>query len=295
MTGDRGVANQAPTTTKEGIHAHKQRDGGRSRLPNKSLYGGASLALLVGAWWIVSVVADNPLIMPTPSAVAETILMNFTATDPLGGTGWDHLGLTLQRIAAGFSGSMALGTAIGLLMGRSRISEYSLTPLITIGLTMPAIAWTVLAILWFGLTEFMGFFNLIVVVTPFVTVSVWEGTKAVDVDLTQMATVFGASRSDRVRKIYIPHLSPHLFAAARYGFALCWKIILVVELFGLPGGVGTIIYFWYQQVNMTQVLAWTVTFGLIIVVVENLVVAPVRKRVFRWKPDELGHVTVRAA
>jgi NitT/TauT family transport system permease protein len=140
--------------------------------------------------------------------------------------------------------------------------------------------------MWFGINEKTGIFVVTIDILPYIIVSMWEGTKAVDRDLVSMARVFGASRGAVVRRVYVPHLGPYIFGAVRYGFALAWKIVLVVEIFGFPNGIGSIFEYWYEQFDMTQVFAWTVTFACVILIAENAVIGPARRYAFRWMPDD---------
>lgn len=261
---------------------------GRSTLLATIAVGG-----LILGWWVLALVIDNPQMMPTPQKIAATIWENFTTTDPLGKTGWSYLLVTLQRIVIGFGLAMALGCVIGILMGISANAEGLFKPIVTTGLAIPAVAWVVLAIMWFGVTEWSGIFVVTIDILPYIVVSMWEGTKAVDRDLVSMSNVFGASRRQVWRRIYIPHLGPYIFSSIRYGFALAWKIVLIVEVFGLPNGVGSIFEYWYAQFNMTQVFAWTATFAIVIIVIENAIIGPARKYAFRWMPTGLSSGTRR--
>ena len=63
------------------------------------------------------------------------------------------------------------------------------------------------------------------VVTPFVAVNIFEGTKAMDKSLIVMALTFKARRYLLLRKVYLPQLLPYIFSAFRYGFGATWKIV----------------------------------------------------------------------
>src|SRR5690606_23694454 len=165
--------------------------------------------------------------------VLGDMVKNFTSHDPTGSTGWEHLAITLRRIIVAFLFTMVTGTAIGLAMGMSRRFEKLFVLPVSTGLAIPSLCWAILAVMWFGVSELTALFAIWVVTLPFVVVSLWEGAKAVDKDLVGMAEAFNASTGEVVRRIYVPHLMPYLFGAFRYGFAMSWKIAVVVELFGV--------------------------------------------------------------
>src|SRR5262249_56819743 len=76
-----------------------------------------SLVLLIAAWYVGSQLAGARL-LPDPQAVALAIV-----DEARSGMLAFNLGATLARVAVAFIIAMALGSAIGLIMGRSRIAD----------------------------------------------------------------------------------------------------------------------------------------------------------------------------
>ena len=141
-------------------------------------------------------------------------------------------------------------------MGLSRLVERSLLAVIPLMLTIPTILMVFVAVLWFGFSEAGGLVAVMVVVTPYVAVNIFEGAKSMDKSLIDMAVTFKAQKSLRMRKVYIPQLMPYIFSAFRFAFGMTWKIVALAETFGLKYGIGYMFFFWFGQFNMTQVLAW---------------------------------------
>jgi NitT/TauT family transport system permease protein len=65
--------------------------------------------------------------------------------------------------------------------------------------------------------------------------------------------------------------------------ALVWKIVLVVELLGASSGMGFKLGEFFQFFEIDAVLAYALTFVLIIVALETLLVRPWESRVMRWR------------
>ncbi|HYY88251.1 MAG TPA: ABC transporter permease, partial [Chloroflexota bacterium] len=80
---------------------------------------------------------------------------------------------------------------------------------------------------------------------------------------------------------------PYLFAAARSGLALTWKIVIFVELMGRSSGVGYRIQYWYNLFNMGRVLASAIPFMMVMLLVELVVVRKLELYLFRWQRSEL--------
>ncbi len=86
-----------------------------------------------------------------------------------------------------------------------------------------------------------------------------------------------------LRHVVLPQLTPYLFAAARSGLALIWKIVLVVELLGRSNGVGFQIEEYFQLFDVTDILAYTIAFSAVVQVVEWGVLQPLEQRALRWR------------
>ena len=59
--------------------------------------------------------------------------------------------------------------------------------------------------------------------------TLWQGMKSLDPGLSEMARAFGVPRWMLFRRVLLPQTIPFLFAAARLGLALTWKIIIFVD------------------------------------------------------------------
>jgi NitT/TauT family transport system permease protein len=253
-----------------------------SRLQDIGLRAGSILILLL-LWWGASVLMHDPEVLPGPAAIGRTIITDFKAPGPEGESAFFDIGITLARIFIAFFAAMTAGIGIGLAMGLNRNIERSLLSLIPLMLTMPTILMVFLAVMWFGFSEAGGLVAVMAVVTPYVAVNMSEGTKAMDKSLIDMAVTFKARRNLLVRRIYLPQLMPYIFSAFRYAFGMTWKIVALAETFGLKFGIGYMFYFWFQQFEMAQVLAWIVVFVVLMLVLEHGVFARLESRAFAWR------------
>jgi NitT/TauT family transport system permease protein len=243
----------------------------------------SSIVVLLLLWWAASALVNDPEVLPGPAAIARTIVKDLNTAGPEGESAYFDIGITLARIFIAFLASMVAGIGIGLAMGLNRLCERSLLALIPLLLTMPTILMVFLAIMWFGFSEAGGLVAVMAVVTPFVSVNIYEGTKAMDKSLADMGRTFKATRHLLLRKVYLPQLMPYIFSAFRYAFGQTWKIVALAETFGLKFGIGYMFFFWFQQFDMTQVLAWIIMFVIMMLVLEHGVFARLESRAFVWR------------
>ncbi len=244
-----------------------------------------SIFVLILIWWVASILMDDVEVLPAPWLIAKTIGFNLVSLGPEGKSAYFHMGITLARTFIAFTAAMLAGIGIGLTMGLRRTFEHSLMALIPLLLTMPTILMVFLAVLWFGFSEIGSLVAVIGVVTPFVAVNMFEGAKAMDKSLIDMAKTFKADRRMLIRKVYLPQLLPYIFSAFRFGFGITWKIVALAETFGIKFGIGYMFFFWFEQFSMEQVLAWIITFVILMLMLEHGVFAPLERRAFAWRPS----------
>lgn len=237
-----------------------------------------SLLVLILVWYAASEVAVSRT-LPGPDAVVLA-LWNEARSGALG----YNLSVTLARVAVSFAIAMAIGTALGVWMGRARLADDLLDPWLVTLLNLPALVIIVLAYVWGGLTETAGLIAVALNKLPNATVTVREGARSLDRQLDEMAQVFRMSPWARMRHVLMPQLAPYLAAATRSGLSLVWKIVLIVELLGRPDGVGFEIGTAFQLFDVTRILAYAIAFVLVMLAIETFVVQPIERRVSRWRP-----------
>jgi NitT/TauT family transport system permease protein len=242
-----------------------------------------SILVLILLWWMAARLMNDIEVLPGPAVIGGAIANDLTTPGPEGISAFYHIGITLLRIFVAFAASMLAGIAIGLAMGLSRVLEHALLAVIPLMLTIPTILMVFLAVMWFGYSEAGGLVAVMAVVTPYVAVNIFEGAKAMDKSLIDMAVTFKADRSLLIRKVYLPQLMPYIFSAFRYAFGVTWKIVALAETFGLKYGIGYMFFFWFGQFNMVQVLSWITMFVILMLILEHGVFAVLERRAFAWR------------
>ncbi|HMA70213.1 MAG TPA: ABC transporter permease [Xanthobacteraceae bacterium] len=220
-----------------------------------------------------------PVIFPGPLELIDRIIEIYS--DP---ASFRVVGQSLTRIFEGFLISMLAGTAFGILMGLNRAIEVFFDSWIMVLLTVPSVCWAFLSVLWFGISEAAPILTIVLIVFPFVVMNIWEGTKALEKDLIEMGRAYKANRPLMLRKVLIPQLMPYIFSSLRIALSLSWKIALVAEAFGAGSGVGQELINWFQDTRVDMMLAWSVSFMIVMVLID-LVFRLWARRVFAWRPQ----------
>jgi ABC-type nitrate/sulfonate/bicarbonate transport system permease component len=236
-----------------------------------------SFVVLLLLWQLAAMLYADPL-LPGPGLVLARI-----GEEAFQGELFGHLGITLARVVLSFAAAMLIGTVIGIIMGNWRSVDLLLDAWLVIGLNIPALVTIILCYLWIGLSDLAAIVAVAINKIPTVVVMVREGSRAIDRELLAVARVFRLNRRRTLFKVYLPQLYPYLMAGARSGLSLIWKIVLVVELLGRSDGIGFQLGIFFQFFDITGIIAYTVVFAAVVLLVEALVMRPLERRLNAWR------------
>lgn len=202
------------------------------RLTQRAIADGLVVAALLG-WWLLSLRMPE-FILPGPVQVAKTLIGLFVTPALLGDTVTSAV-----RVVTAVSASVLLGGALAFLPYRwpilDAIVHDRIKPFLN---SFPSVGWAILAMVWFGTTNFAVILVEVMILTPFCLVNISEGIKELDAELLEMAGSFTRSRRRVLWKIVVPLLLPYTISAVRIAYGVAWKIALVAELFGASSGLG---------------------------------------------------------
>ncbi len=246
-------------------------------MPPRLVWQALSLLLLAVVWHGAALVAPAAT-LPPPLEVGRALVVAVTQGDLL-----RHLGVTLARVGAAFVLSLSLGTALGVALGRMPLLDRILDGWVVFFLNLPALVTAILCFVWFGLGEAAALAAVAVNKIPSVVVTVREGARALDpgYDAVALAYRFGWRKS--LVHVVLPQLAPYLMAAARSGLALIWKIVLVVELLGRSDGIGFKLHVFFQNFDVTGILAYSLAFIVVVQAIELAVLAPLDRMTRAWR------------
>jgi len=228
-------------------------------------------------WEGIAFFANNN-IFPSFSVILSIMLLEIKDGELL-----FHLSITLYRVLIAFIVALTIGTLIGILMGNYNKINKFLDGWNIVFLNIPALVLIILSYVWFGLTELAAIIAVSLNKIPNVIVTVREGAKSIDRKLLEIAYIYKVSKLKMFFNFYLPQLYPYLIAAARGGIALIWKIVLVVELLGRSNGVGFKLHEFFQFFDIASILAYTLAFVIIMILIERLIFQPLDLRANRWR------------
>lgn len=237
----------------------------------------AGFAGVLALWWLVAAYTQGA-VLPSPPQVI-TVLVAEAQSGALA----EHLGATLVRVAIAFLLAMVIGSALGIWMGLRPRVDLALDGMLIVLLNLPALVVMILCYIWLGLGDLAAILAVALNKIPTVVVTLREGARAIDGKLLEVGAVYRLGRLARLRHLVLPQLLPYGLAAARTGLALIWKIVLVVELVGRPDGVGFKLGTYFHFFDLAGVLAYTLAFVAVVLILEWGVLRPSERYLLRWR------------
>lgn len=244
------------------------------------LWGGftasASIFLLCAIWHVAAQTVGE-LVLPEPGVVFKRVYelcLHLQNSEVL---------LTLYRALIALSLAILIGMSCGIIAGTFKTLSILLRPLITILLGMPPIVWVVLALFWFGIGDVGILFTVMISVIPLTFASAARGMITVNADYSEMLDAYQVSRLHKVKHLYIPHLLNYLLPAAIVATGTGMKIAIMAELLGGTNGIGVKIADARTMLDTQEVLAYVVIVLAIIMIIEYLILEPIRILLTPWE------------
>ena len=247
-----------------------------------------SLLLFFVLWWGVSLLnahvlkVFNPILLPAPDEVMRAGIKMAASGELL-----KHITASLSRVLWGFSIAATLGIVVGTALGRSRLLEHLVEPMLEMLRPIPPLAFLPMMVLWFGIGEaskvafiaYAAFF-------PIFTTTI-EGIKYVDPVLLRAASSLGASERQIFWHVVLPAATPNIITGMRLAFGLSFFVIVAAEFIAADSGLGYLINDARTFFLVSNMLLGAAVIG-IIGVLANVLLRKLEGRLLRWRNESRG-------
>ena len=239
--------------------------------------------LLIVIWWVATeFFLTRQRIYPGPFDVLAYLDRVVIRGDTGHGPALANVVATLFRLTVAWTGSMIIGTLLGIVAGRSRFAFDFFENLVWIFMATPSIVWVFIFVVAIGLSDLVPIFAISALLIPQILIIVAEGTKSVPKPLLELADSYRAGRAQRLRDLYLPYLTPYLLSSGRNTFALATKLIIVAEIVGLSQGIGYVVKYWRDQTFFAPVLAWGLSLTVFGILVDYFIFGRMQRRMEGW-------------
>ena len=234
----------------------------------------AGLMLLIGIWALLTM---NSTTFPTPAATFVEALHVFS--DPFyskgpndQGIGWNIL-FSLERVAVGFGLAAAVGIPTGFMIGRFKVLNAMLSPLISLLRPVSPLAWLPIGLLVFKAANPAAIWTIFICSIWPMIINTAVGVQRVPVDYLNVARVLNLSEWKVITKILFPAVLPYMLTGVRLSVGTAWLVIVAAEM--LTGGVGIGFWVWdeWNNLNVKHILIAIAVIGVVGLLLEWMLVS----------------------
>jgi len=240
------------------------------------------IVVAIVLWQAVSVARIFPAFaLPSPVAVWQSFI-DIVRNGYGGQSLVSDILVSCLRIIVGFAGAIAVGVPVGLLMSRSKLVFDIIDPLLQFVRPVPPLAYIPLLVVWFGIGELPKAILILVGTIPVIIIGTMSGVKSTPALRIAVARTLGASNAQIFRKVILPSALPEIFTAMRVGIGVAWTCLVAAELIAASSGLGWLVQFAGQALQVSVVIVGIVIIGLIGYAME-LVIRKIENLVVPWR------------
>lgn len=231
-------------------------------------YWFAAAVFWTAVWQASYMVIHNDLLLASPLQVLGSLAI--LGRQP---GFWFSVLYSILRIESGYFLGVLAGTLLAVLTVRFVWVYRFLYPVISAIRSTPVASFIILALVWMSSGRVV-IFIVFLMVMPVIWANVAEGIRKIDPLLHEMAFVFRLTRSQTLRFIDIPSVSPFFVAAATTGLGLAWKAGIAAEVLSTPrNSLGGLLYEAKIYLETPDLLAHTAVIILLSLLLEKLLVS----------------------
>ncbi len=235
-------------------------------------------AVFLAAWELLaSAGLINAVLLPSPTTL-------FWAGGDLVRSGAlaRHVSASIERVLVGFALAALVGLTLGVVLGWFGALSDMIKPLVEALRPIPPIAWTPLAILWFGVGNAPSYFLVFVGAVFPVFVSTFSAVRNIERTQINAALCLGATPGMLIRDVLIPGALPVIFPGLRIALGVGWMCVVAAELIAAQSGLGYMIQQSRLLLQTQYVVAGMIVIGLIGFAM-NAVMTVIERRLVPWQ------------
>jgi nitrate/nitrite transport system permease protein len=232
------------------------------------------IAILVGIWALLTMKSTT---FPTPWATFKEAVVVFS--DPFyikgpndQGIGWNIL-FSLERVAVGFGLAAVVGIPMGFMIGRFKVLNSMVSPLISLLRPVSPLAWLPIGLLVFKAANPAAIWTIFICSIWPMIINTAVGVQRVPADYLNVARVLKLSEWKVMTRILFPAVLPYMLTGVRLSVGTAWLVIVAAEM--LTGGVGIGFWVWdeWNNLNVKHILIAIFVIGVVGLLLEWLLIS----------------------
>lgn len=224
-------------------------------------------ALLLGLWHFTVTVWELPRFESMPGLTV--VVKEMFSQNPVYGLSvfmpeyYQHIGVSVRRVAIAFFLATVLGVSLGLFLGWSKKFREYIFPVFEILRPIPILAWVPLAILMFAGTETPVIFLTFLASFFATALNTMLGVESIDESYSRAAYCLGANKWQVFREVITPGAMPFIFTGLQISVGVAWFSLVAGEMVSGQFGLGYVINTAYTMVTYPTIIIGMITLGFV--------------------------------
>ncbi|MBO0915387.1 ABC transporter permease [Streptomyces laculatispora] len=203
------------------------------------------------------------------------------------GTLSSAMAVSLQRVAVGLVLGGAVGTALALVSGLSRLGEDLVDASVQMLRTVPWVGLIPLFIIWLGIGEAPKVALIALGVAFHLYLNVYAGIRGVDPQLIEAGQSLGLGRWGLVRHVVLPGALPGAMTGLRYSLATAWLALVFGESVNADAGIGFLMN-QAREFFRTDVIVVCLVVYAFLGLAADVIVRILERLLLQWRPTFTG-------
>jgi ABC-type nitrate/sulfonate/bicarbonate transport system permease component/CRP-like cAMP-binding protein len=224
-------------------------------------------ALFIGFWYLTVEVWRLPRFKEMPGITA--VIKEWLSPNPAYGLSfytaeyYQHIGMSVWRVAQAFFLATVLGVPFGLFLGWSRKFKEYVFPVFELLRPIPILAWVPLAIVMFIATESAVVFLAFLASFFATALNTMLGVESIDESYLRAASCLGAGKWQTFRHVILPGALPFIFTGLQISIGVSWFSLVAAEMVSGQYGLGYVINTSYVMVRYPTIVIGMITLGFV--------------------------------
>jgi NitT/TauT family transport system ATP-binding protein len=188
---------------------------------------------------------------------------------------------SLSRIFIGFGIAFVVACLLSVIFSAVPFFKTLINPIITLISSIPPIAWTPLAIVWFGIGDETAVFIVCLGAFFPLFIAFYTAIRDIPARLISVGRTLGLRGFGELRHIAFPQVQPQIFVGIRTAIIVAWFNVIAAELVGVSTGLGYQIQLNRTLLMLDRVLLYMAVIGFLGIIMAA-VIAFVERVAIPW-------------
>ena len=216
----------------------------------------AALAWAAGSVWLAGVTPIAASFAPLETARALLALLQ-------GAELWEHVAVSLERVAVGLGVALLLGIPLGVLTGLSPLFSRSTTPLFQFARMISPLSWMPLAVMVLGVGNAPVYFLLAFAAVWPILLNTAAGVAQLDKNWLLLARGLSATRRETIVHVILPGITAQILTGVRLAIGIIWIVLVPAEMLGVSAGLGYFILDARDRLAYSDLMAAILVIGFL--------------------------------